>query len=33
MMLLDSAELIGNRVNVTWDDGVVEEFSTVILIE
>ena len=28
-MSLNSAELIGNRVNVIWSDGVVGEFAPV----
>ena len=32
MIRLNSAELIGNRVNVFWSDGVVEEFPTVWLL-
>jgi len=31
-MRLNSAELIGNRINVIWSDGVVEEFPTVWLL-
>ena len=30
--MLNSAELIGNHVNVRWSDGVVEEFPTVWLL-